>query len=159
VLVHGGVKEADVASRLDAFKASLATQHANGAHRLSLARAQDRIRWELTFPLGPVSPGASSIDASQNLASAFATAVAAVDAKAFFTEAERVVTSALSGSIDDMLRELPGKGVLNTAARTAGMSAETYTRIVREGIRGELGNDLRDRLVAALSPRLPERKK
>lgn len=158
VLTYTGVKDpAERQKRTHAFRQRLSQHHAPAQHRLVLERAQDRVRWELKFPLASVSPGATLVTASQNLATAFAAAVAAVDPAAFFMEAERTITTAVNGSIDDMLRDLPGKTVLGFVAQQVGMTPEAYTRVVREGLRGELGDPLKRELVAALEPHLPQR--
>jgi hypothetical protein len=81
VLEHAGVKSTDIGLRLESFRQRLSRHHEGGAHRLALARAQDRVRWSLKFPLTSVSPGANSAEASANLETAFAAAITAVNSR------------------------------------------------------------------------------
>lgn len=158
VMKHLGIKStSEQMAPLELFRCKLAEHHRPGVHRLALARAADRIRWHVKFPPKGLVAGTGSADAEQNLANAVAQLATFADARILYREADALVQSALCGSIDEMLRLLPGKKIIGFAAQALGIAPKTYTRLVRDGLRGELGKEMGDGLARALGPYLPAR--
>jgi hypothetical protein len=73
-------------------------------------------------------------------------------------EKRRVEAAAISGTIEDLLRVIPGKGRLATAAQYLGQRPGDFVNLVNESLRlGGPGDGLAKELENALAPVLPPR--
>lgn len=73
-------------------------------------------------------------------------------------ERVRVESAATSGTVEDLLRVLQGKGRLAIAAHFVGLSVEDYMNLVNSALRGVKGLEILGPSVeAALAPHLPPR--
>ena len=156
VLRHVGVvTDHEIAARMSTLHARLRNHFQAGAHKLALERAQDRVRWHLQFPLTTLSAGASPMDAEASLVAGYRAATIRIAPEAMYADATAVVTGALNGTTEDILKLLPGKGSLGIASQILQMQNDAYTRLVREGLRGSITDGLKNALRAALAPHLP----
>jgi hypothetical protein len=70
----------------------------------------------------------------------------------------RIETAATSGTVEDLLRLLPGKGRLGVAAQFVGMQVDDYLNLVNQSLRGvdglgALGASVRAAVTSHLPPR------
>ncbi len=90
-------------------------------------------------------------------------ATAVPDPGALYDNHAAIVSAALAGSINDILRVLPGKNLLNLLVGELGVTSATYIELIFEALgQPDVGGKqnleaLRLALVAALTPHLPPR--
>ena len=98
-----------------------------------------------------------------NLIAAVNLLAAVPDVGQVYDDHEGVVSAALAGSAEDMLRVFPGKDLLNVLVGAFGITSERYIELVFEALgQPDVGGKehletLRIALVAALRPHLPPR--
>jgi hypothetical protein len=55
-------------------------------------------------------------------------------------EKRRVETACSTGTLDDLLRIMPGKGRIPVPAQTVGMDVDSYIELINKALEEDLGN-------------------
>ena len=148
----------DAASYRDSLASSVSDAQ---KHQVAVERWKSRVEPHLVALVADAQKRATNIpDLIAELPSVFDHTKWSFSPENFLTEENDRVNSVLpSGSVEEILKLVPGKHLLHVAARQADMNPAQYTKLVLEALdaKSDALGPLGEKIAAALSPHLPAR--
>jgi predicted ATPase len=154
----------DFERRYSSFETKVRARYTGVSYnKVVLERSKREVDVRLLGLANKATPEVDSKGTRDNFIEAVNLTVAVPDVGKLYDAHEQVVSLALSGSAEDMLRVFPGKDLLNLLVGEIGITSERYIELIFEALgQPDVGGKvvletLRIALVAALSPHLPPR--